>query len=101
MVGSVQLYLEGRPNGNHRGEVNKLLVLTRARRRGVATALMLALHEAATAAGRSLLVLDTVHGDHAERLYRGLGYAPVGVIPNYARNCNGGFDPTLYMYKEL
>lgn len=101
VVGSVQLYLEGRPNGSHRGEVNKLLVLTSARRRGIATALMQALHAAATASGRSLLVLDTVQGDHAERLYERLGYTAAGVIPRYARSSAGGLDPTVYMYKEL
>ena len=101
VVGSVQLYLEGRPNGSHRGEVNKLLVLTSARRRGVATALMEALHAAAAANGRSLLVLDTVQGDHAERLYYRLGYTAAGVIPRYARSSAGGLDPTVYMYKEL
>jgi ribosomal protein S18 acetylase RimI-like enzyme len=101
VVGSVQLYLEGRPNGRHRGEVNKLLVLGHARRRGIATALMQALHAAAAANGRSLLVLDTVKGDHAERLYDRLGYTAAGVIPRYARSSAGGLDPTVYMYKEL
>lgn len=101
VVGSVQLYLESRPNGSHRGEINKLLVLTSARRSGIATALMQAAHAAAAAAGRSLLVLDTVQGDTAERLYRRLGYREAGVIPRYARNGSGGFDPTVYMYLDF
>lgn len=101
LVGSVQLYLESRPNGSHRGEVNKLLVLGRARRRGVGTALMEALHAAAAAHGRSLLVLDTVAGDHAQQLYSRLGYTAAGIIPGYARRSAGGFDPTVYMYKDL
>jgi hypothetical protein len=62
---------------------------------------MEALHTAAAAHGRSLLVLDTVVGDHAEQLYRKLGYSAAGVIPHYARSSAGGFDPTVYMYKEL
>jgi hypothetical protein len=59
------------------------------------------LHAAAGACGRSLLVLDTVVGDHAERLYSRLGYTAAGIIPRYARSSAGGLDPTVYMYKEL
>jgi ribosomal protein S18 acetylase RimI-like enzyme len=101
VVGTVQLYLESRPNGRHRGEVNKLLVHSDARRRGVATELMQTLHEAAVAAGRSLLVLDTLVGENAERLYRRLGYVAAGIIPRYARNGAGGLDATVYMYKDF
>lgn len=101
LLGTVQLTLEGRPNGSHRAEVNKLLVHSSARRRGVATALMAAVEDAARAEARTLLVLDTVLGDNAERLYRRIGFQTAGVIPRYARNGAGGFDPTVYMYKDL
>jgi|GEM_PF-2023550 len=40
VLGSVQLGLAQRPNSRHRAEVQKLLVLTRARRQGLATRLM-------------------------------------------------------------
>lgn len=101
IIGSVQLALEPRPNGNHRGEVNKLLVHTAARRRGVALALMQALEAEARRIGRTLLVLDTRVGDDAERLYLKLGFLRAGSIPNYARNGDGGLDPTMFMYKIL
>jgi len=38
----------------------------------------------ARAEGKTLLVLDTVTGDSAERLYERLGWTKAGVIPGYA-----------------
>ena len=101
VVGAVQLHLEGRPNGSHRGEVNKLLVHTAWRRRGIGRELMKALEGEARLAGRTLLVLDTRAGDSAEGLYRELGYQAAGRIPGYARIGEGGLDATVFMYKQL
>lgn len=101
IVGSVQLALESRANGNHRGEVQKLLVLRAQRRQGIGEALMRALEAAAVTAGRTLLVLDTRVEDDGPRLYARLGFVTAGVIPGYARNADGGFDATAYMYKRL
>jgi acetyltransferase len=74
LVGSGQLALEQRPNGRHRAEVQKLMVVTAARRQGVARSLMMVLEQAALEAGRTLLVLDTREGDAAEQMYRALGF---------------------------
>ena len=101
LVGSVQLDLAGMANGSHRAEVMKLFVHRSARRQGVARALMLAIESQARAAGRTLLVLDTRHGDEAERLYRALGYVQAGVIPRYARSASGELAPTIIMYRWL
>lgn len=101
IAGTVQLVLEGRPNGNHRAEVAKLLVHTGFRRRGVATALMHALEREARMAGRTLLVLDTQTGEPAETLYLALGYMLTGSVPGYARNPDGRLAPTSFMYKVL
>ncbi len=101
IVGSGQLALEPRPNGRHRAEVQKVLVRTDYRRRGIARHLMLALEDAARAHQRTLLVLDTRAGDAAERLYDHLGYLRAGVIPEYALNGDGGRDATVVFYKLL
>ncbi len=101
LVGTVQLDLERRPNGNHRGEVMKLMVHTDWRRQGVAQALMAAVERRAEREARTLLVLDTRQGDAAEQLYRRLGYSEAGVIPAYARSADGGLDATIIMYKLL
>jgi len=66
--GAVQLALETRPNGRHRAEVQKLMVAPTARGKGTAKALMAAAEQAAHAAGRTLLVLDTRRGDIADGL---------------------------------
>jgi GNAT superfamily N-acetyltransferase len=102
IVGTVQLDLATPPNQPHRAEVRKLLVHPKARRRGIARALMLALEEQAREARRSLITLDTVTGAFAEPLYLSIGYVPVGVIPRYARRPDSPeLEATTVMYKEL
>jgi GNAT superfamily N-acetyltransferase len=101
VVGTVQLDLCGKGNGLHRAEIMKLLVHSAHRRRGVARALMNAAEAEARRIGRTLLVLDTRAGDAAEPLYRSLGWICSGVIPQYARNGEGGLDPSAFYYKLL
>jgi ribosomal protein S18 acetylase RimI-like enzyme len=84
LVGTVQVVLAVPPNQPHRGEIAKLLVHRSARRRGVAQILMEHAEAEARAEGKTLLVLDTVTGEAAERLYTRLGWTRVGVIPGYA-----------------
>jgi acetyltransferase len=101
LVGSVQLAPVAKPNGRHRAEVQKLLVLQAFRGRGIAKALMAALERKAAELGRWLLVLDTVPRQPAEKLYERLGYVRAGVVPDYAESSGGGFDPTVIFYKRL
>ena len=84
LVGTVQVILALPPNQPHRAEIAKLLVRRSARRRGIAQLLMERAEAEARAEGKTLLVLDTVTGDNAERLYERLGWTKVGVIPGYA-----------------
>jgi acetyltransferase len=100
IVGTAQLGLENRANGNHRAEVQKVIVHTAFRRRGIGKILMQALEEAAIAAKRTLLVLDTLHGEASELLYQGMGYQFVGIIPQYARTPKG-LEATALYYKVL
>ena len=101
IVGTVQLELPSKPNARHRAEVQKLLVHTRARRQGIAQMLMDAIEALAAQEGRRLLVLDTRHGDDAERLYRRRGYVEAGTIPLYARSADGSLHTTIIFYREL
>lgn len=100
-IGTVQLVLSLPENQPHRGDVAKLLVHPTARRRGIAAALMAAVDREAIAEGRSLLVLDTVTGGDAERLYPRLGWQRCGVIPGYALFPRGGLCSTTVFYKPL
>jgi GNAT superfamily N-acetyltransferase len=101
LVGTVQVVTATPPNQPHRGDVAKLLVLRSARGRGVAALLMQHAEEHARGAGKSLLVLDTVTGGDAERLYERLGWTRVGVIPKYALFPDGRFCDTTVFWKAL
>jgi acetyltransferase len=101
VVGSAQLDLATRPNGRHRAEVVKLMVHTRARRRGIGRALMQALEAHARRGGRTTLVLDTRRGDPSETLYASLGWRLTGVVPAYAASAGGRLDPSAFYYKLL
>ena len=101
LVGSAQLELATRANAAHRAEVTKVMVHRRARRRGVARALMLALDEHARRLGRTTLILDTRQGDPSEALYRAVGWIFAGAIPEYARSATGALDGTAFYYKVL
>ena len=101
IAGSVQLHPAWAPNQPHRADVAKLLVHRRARRRGLARALMADLEARAVANGFTLLVLDTCQGTPAEQLYRGLGWTEVGVIPQFALTPDGGNCDTVLFYKQI
>jgi GNAT superfamily N-acetyltransferase len=101
ILGTVQAVLAQPENQPHRADVAKMLVRRSARRRGVGEALMRAVEAAARKAGKSLLVLDTVTGGDAERLYARLGWVRSGVIPNYALWPMGGYCDTTVFYKAL
>ena len=101
LIGTAQLLLATRPNGSHRAEVAKVIVHTKARRRGIGRALMLAIEARARGLGRTTLVLDTRRGDPSEGLYTSVGYSLAGVIPRYARSANGALDPSAFYYRLL
>jgi GNAT superfamily N-acetyltransferase len=101
IVGTVQLVTAQPENQPHRADVAKMLVSPHARRKGVAQRLMAAVDEAAREAGKTVLVLDTVTGGDAERLYARAGWQRVGVVPNYALMPDGAFCSTTYFHKQL
>lgn len=101
LVGTVQVVHAWPPNQPHRADITKLLVHSAARGRGVGRLLMEAAEEAAIAAGKTLLVLDTVTGSSADRLYRRLGWTEVGEIPDFALHPDGTPCPTTVFYKRL
>lgn len=100
-VGTVQIVTAMPPNQPHRADVAKLLVLRSARSQGIATGLMRQVEEMSRPAGKTLLVLDTVTGGDAEKLYSRLGWIRVGVIPQYAMFPDGSWCDTTVFYKQL
>jgi GNAT superfamily N-acetyltransferase len=101
LVGTVQVVLAFPPNQPHRGEIARMLVHRKARRQGIAAALMEAAEREARAAGKTLLVLDAVTGGDAARLYERLGWTVVGVVPGFALYPDGSLCDTTYFWKSL
>ena len=101
ICGTVQLVLDLPENQPHRADLAKMLVHRRARRHGLGAALMRGAEAMARECGRTLLVLDTVTGGDAERLYARLGWTRVGDIPRYALMPDGAFCSTTVFYRDL
>lgn len=101
VLGTVQLVLAQPDNQPHRADVAKMLVHRRARRQGVAAQLMLAVEELARAEGKTVLVLDTVTGGDAERLYARAGWQRVGSVPDYALMPDGALCATTFFFKRV
>jgi GNAT superfamily N-acetyltransferase len=101
VVGTVQLVLAQPDNQPHRADVSKMLVHRRARRQGVAQRLMAMVDAVARAEGKTVLVLDTVTGGDAERLYARSGWQRVGSVPDYALMPDGALCATTVFYKRV
>jgi acetyltransferase len=101
LAGTIQLDLCQKPNGVNRAEVQKLMVHSRARRGGVASALMREAESQALALRRGLLFLDTEAGSGAEGFYQSFGYLRLGELPNYASSPAGEWRATAIYYKTL
>ncbi|VXC71889.1 GNAT family N-acetyltransferase [Massilia sp. 9I] len=101
ILGTVQLITAMPDNQPHRADVAKMLVHRSARRAGIAQALMAAIDDVARCEGKTVLVLDTVTGGDAERLYERAGWQRAGVVPKYALMPDGAFCATTFFYKHL
>ena len=100
IVGTAQVILAQPENQPHRGDLAKMLVHRRARRRGVGAALLAAAERSALEAGKTLLVLDTA-SDDAERLYGRSGWERCGRVPSYALFPDGTPCATTFFFKFL
>jgi ribosomal protein S18 acetylase RimI-like enzyme len=101
LIATVTLLLDLPPNQPHRAEIAKMMTRLSHRRRGAATALMLAAEAMAIKRGRGLLVLDTAVEDGASKLYERLGFHLTGVIPDYALKPHGGLTGTMIYWKRI
>ncbi len=101
VVGSTLLIRSRNPNSPHRAEIGKVLVRHDARRLGIGGALMTAAEVEARADGRWLLILDTVTGSAADRLYRAMGWTELGIVPSHSLLPNGMLSDTTFFWKDL
>ncbi|GGI75761.1 GNAT family N-acetyltransferase [Polymorphobacter multimanifer] len=101
VVGVVVLDIDMPPNQPHRADVRKLIVAEDQQRAGLGTALLARAEAEARSRERWLLVLDTISGGGAARLYARSGWQKVGDIPAYAMLPHGGYAPTTIYFKRL
>ena len=101
LAATALLMFAQQPNAPHRAEVGKMLVHSSARRRGLARRLLGAVEDAAAAAGRTLLLLDTETGSAGEMLYRSCGWICYGRVPDHAFRPDGRLGATTMFYKVL
>ncbi len=101
ITGTAQLILAMPDNQPHRADLAKMQVHRRVRRQGLAQQLLLAAESWAKALGKTVLVLDTVTGSDASRIYERCGWQKVGEIPNYALWPQGDLCATTYYYRIL
>jgi len=98
IVGTVSLVRVRQQNQQHRAEISKLLVDPHSRRRGIADMLMDAVEAEAWRQGLTMLLLDTVTGSDASRVYERRGWARAGDIPNYALSPAGEMCSTSFYW---
>ncbi|MBI3515001.1 MAG: GNAT family N-acetyltransferase [Proteobacteria bacterium] len=101
LVATALLMDAPQPNAPHRAEVGKMLVLSTVRRQGLGRRLLAAVEDAARAAGRTLLMLDTESGSAGDRLYRACGWIEIGRVPGHAFRPEGRLAETTLFYKQL
>jgi GNAT superfamily N-acetyltransferase len=101
ICGTLSLVVDMPDNQPHRADVSKMLVHRHARRQGIAERLLKALEAKARELGKTTLVLDTVTGSDASRVYERLGWQRFGVVPNYALMPDGALCSTTYFHREL
>lgn len=101
MVGTVVVTFAPQPNGPHRAEIGKMLVLSSARRRGIGRQLLEAAEVVARRAGKTLLHLDTQTGSAGEALYRATGWIAYGVMPGHSLTPDGRLEAATFFYKQI
>lgn len=101
LAGTVTLVLDLPVNQPHRAEIAKLMVGMAHRGRGIARELMKAAEARATAAGRTMLVLDTASIEGAGPLYEALGWSFAGELPDYAYTPHGAMSGTRLYWKRV
>lgn len=101
VVGTVQLELCQKTNGQNRAEIQKMLVHSQYRRPRIGHHLLHELEAAAFSLQRGLIYLDTEAGSTAELFYQSQGYTKLGELPDYACSPKGIYRPTAIYYKRL
>ena len=101
LQGSVQLKLENRTGGTPRVEAVKLVVHTRARRRGIARELMREAEAVAKSLGCTMMTMETRKDNAGDNLCQSLGYTSYGEVPGNARGGDGELHTTVFYHRRI
>ncbi|KAK5578326.1 hypothetical protein RB653_007996 [Dictyostelium firmibasis] len=104
IVGTIQCsWTNTYSNAKHRCEIQKLIVHTTHRKKGIAKLLLKEIEKYSLSIGKELLILDTRSGDPVTyNLYKSIGYIEVGSIPYFASESNvGEYSGTTIFYKLI
>jgi acetyltransferase len=101
ILGCVRLRLAASADARHRATVERLVVLSTHRRRGIARALLAAAAGEALERGRTLLVLDVEAASDAARALQRLGWEAAGSIPAYAAGPDGTLRDGARLFRRL
>ena len=101
VVGTVSINPAQARNQPHRAELDKLIVHSADRHRGVATRLMDAAATTARDHGLRLLTLECVAGGTQQDFYEALGYTAVGTIPGFSLSPAGLPQATTMLYQQF
>jgi GNAT superfamily N-acetyltransferase len=101
VVGMAHIAPSRAANAPHRAEVQRIAVAAGTRGGGVGRALLTAVEEEARRRGITLLWLTTHEGSEACTFYEAVGYAKLGVMPDYSRRPDGTLSPGVFYYRRL
>jgi GNAT superfamily N-acetyltransferase len=101
LAGCGILHLDLAENQPHVAEAQKILVHPSARRTGMGRWIMASLEQAARAAGRTMIILDTRAGDGGEALYRASGWQEYGRLDGHAIDAARQPITTVFLFKAL
>jgi acetyltransferase len=101
VIGAVHLARAQAENGRQRAEIQRLVVRSDRRGRGVGRMLMDAAIGEARRLGLRLLWLMTHDGSAADRVYQRLGWTRLGVVPSYSTLPDGSITGNAYYYLDL
>ncbi|KAH8666032.1 acyl-CoA N-acyltransferase [Tricladium varicosporioides] len=101
VFGTVQLAGSPKPSHSHRAEVNKLIISSSHRRRGLARKLMGEIERTARELGRDVLTLTTVKDSDAREMYLKMEWEEFGICKDYAQWPDGKRADVSFFRKEL
>ncbi|KAH6678726.1 acyl-CoA N-acyltransferase [Halenospora varia] len=101
VLGTVQLAGSPKPSHSHRAEVNKLIISSSYRRKGLARKLMEEVESLARELGRDVLTLTTAKDSDAREMYLKMDWDEFGVCKDYAQRPDGKRADVSFFRKEL